>query len=543
MNKVAQYLQEHLVGEVMTSEDAREYFSTDASIFKVTPQIIVYPRTEGDIRKTARFSWQLAERGQVIPITARGLGTDQSGGAIGSGIMLAFPAHLDKILVLDSNKGTVVVQPGLNYGRLQQTLQTHGIYLPPYPASMEYSTIGGAVANNAAGEKSIKYGVTEDYVKELRVVLANGEVITTNRLSKRELSQKKGLATFEGEAYRALDGLLTDNEELLEKTRPKLSKNVSGYNLWDVKDANGSFDLMPLFVGSQGTLGIITEIKLETESYNPVVTLMVGYFDDTIKAAMAMDDLRQLDPSALEIIDGNLLEFINKHNPNQLKNIVPQPFPKIVLLLELDDTSKRIQHRKINKAKKILAQHAYDHKISHDEHEQEDLWKIRHSSAAVSWFNDGHKKALPVIDDAVIPPENIPQYFKHTYALFDELDVECAIWGHGGNGNFHLQPFLDLSSLGDRQKVFKLMDIYYKMVIDLGGSISGEHNDGRIRAPFVKQQYGDEVYALFEKVKQILDPYNILNPGVKIDVTQQDVQPLMRHEYALGRLYNHMPRT
>src|SRR5471030_1461546 len=145
MSKVAHYLQEHVLGEVMTSLDARRYFSTDGSIFTVAPAVVMYPRNENDVRKTARFSWQLAERGRIVPITARGSGTDQSGAAIGSGIVLIFPAHMNRIIEFDGKTGVATVEPGINYGKLQQTLQTHGRYLPPYPASLEYSTIGGAV--------------------------------------------------------------------------------------------------------------------------------------------------------------------------------------------------------------------------------------------------------------------------------------------------------------------------------------------------------------------------------------------------------------
>src|SRR3982751_4000982 len=169
MSKVAHYLQEHLVGEVMTSADARRYFSTDASVLSLTPSLVTYPRNENDVRKTARFAWQLAERGRVIPITARGSGTDQSGAALGSGIMLVFPAHMNRIVELDPKNGVIVVEPGLNYGRLQQTLHTHERVVPSYPASYEYSTIGGAVANNAGGEKTLKYGATRGYVRSLRV--------------------------------------------------------------------------------------------------------------------------------------------------------------------------------------------------------------------------------------------------------------------------------------------------------------------------------------------------------------------------------------
>src|SRR5246127_2270944 len=165
MSKVAHYLQEHLVGEVMTSTDARLYFATDGSVLQVAPALIAYPKNENDVRKTARFSWQLAERGRVIPITARGAGTNQTGAALGSGIMLVFPAHMNRILELDTKANTVTIEPGIIYGKLQQTLHTHGRFLPPYPASIEYSTVGGAIANNVSGEKSVKYGDTGAFVR------------------------------------------------------------------------------------------------------------------------------------------------------------------------------------------------------------------------------------------------------------------------------------------------------------------------------------------------------------------------------------------
>src|SRR5579859_5433683 len=156
MSKAAHYLQEHLLGEVMTSPDARKYFATDSSIFTLAPALVVYPRNENDVRKTARFTWQLAERGRIIPITARGSGTDQTGASLGNGIMLVFPAHMNRILELDTKVNVVAVEPGINFAKLQQTLHTHGRFLPPSPASAEYSTIGGAIANNASGEKSFK---------------------------------------------------------------------------------------------------------------------------------------------------------------------------------------------------------------------------------------------------------------------------------------------------------------------------------------------------------------------------------------------------
>ncbi|CAN5644987.1 hypothetical protein BH23PAT2_BH23PAT2_00010 [soil metagenome] len=545
MSKVAHYLQDHLTGEVMTSADVRRYFSTDGSVFEVMPAIVVYPRSENDVRKTARFSWQLAERGRTIPITARGSGTDQAGGALGSGVMLVFPAHMNKILELDSKTGTVVIEPGINYAKLQQALHTHGRFLPPFPSSIEYSTVGGAIANNAGGEKTVKYGSTREYIRGVRLVLANGEVIETHRISKRELNKKLGLQTMEGDIYRGIDTLIEENKEIVEASAPKVSKNSAGYALSEVKQKNGSFDLTPLIVGSQGTLGIVTEATVETEPFSPETTLIAAHFDDIRVAEEAVLELRNLPetPSALEVVDENLLKFIHKNNPNQLKGIIDPPFPKLIILIEFDNASTRTQKRMAKKATKILDKYQISYQVETDPEKKEELWKIRHSVAVVVSHAEGKMKALPIIEDGIVPIERFKEYFENAYKLFDKYGLNVAVWGHAGNANLHMQPFLDLSQVGDRQKVFKIIDDYYRMVISMGGSTSGEHSDGRLRAPYLRELYGDKVYSLFQQIKKTFDPYNFLNPGVKMDVEIDDIKPLLRHEYSMEHLSDHMPRT
>jgi FAD/FMN-containing dehydrogenase len=545
MSKVAHYLQEHLMGEVMTSPDARRYFATDASVLSMTPALIVYPRNENDVRKTARFTWQLAERGRVIPITARGAGTDLSGAALGSGIILAFTAHMHRILELDNKSGVVTIEPGINYAKLQQTLNTHDRFLPPYPASIEYSTIGGAVANNSSGEKSVKYGDTRDYVRTLRVVLANGEVIETGRLSKRELGKKLGLATFEGEIYRAVDTLLEENQEVIEKSVFGVTKNAAGYFLNDIKRKDGSFDLTPLIVGSQGTLGIVTEVTMETEIYTPNTALIAANFDDIEKAQAAILELRDLPdmPSAIEMVDDQLLTVVDKLNPNQLKDVVSKPFPRVIMLIEFDSQSERMQKRLIKKTEKLLHKLGATYQLETDPLEQEKFWKIRHASASVVAHAEGNTKALPIIEDGIVPPERFREYLEGLYAIFERAHLQAAVWGHAGDAHLHVQPFLDLSQVGDRQKVFKLMDEYYNLVISLGGSIAGEHGEGRLHAPYLAAQYGPEMYALFQRLKQVFDPYGTLNPGVKVNVGLDSVKQLLRPGYSLDHLYNHMPRS
>lgn len=543
MSKVADYLREHVVGEVSTATSARKFFSTDGSVFAITPQVVVYPRSTDDIRKIARFSWQLAEKGKIVPITARGAGSDQSGAALGDGIMLVFPAHLNKMLELDTKKNFAKVQPGINYRNFQDTIKTHNRFLPPYPSSIDFSTIGGAVANNAAGERTVKYGVTGDFVQSLQVVLANGELIQTGRLTKRELNHKKGLSTFEGEIYRQLDGLINDNWDLIQSSHKNVSKNSAGYNLTDVKRKDGSFDLTPLFVGSQGTLGVVSEIDIAIVPNNMSRTLVVAGFTKIEDASGVVEEILKLAPATIEMVDKHLLEFIEEHYPNQLKGLLEPPFPEVLLLIEFDDVGRGIQSKKVKKLAKLLNKVTNDYQITTNYDERDELWKIRHSAAAVIAHTEGTKKALPIIEDGVVPIEHFDKFVHQIYALFKKYNLKAAVWGHAGNANLHLQPFLDLATVGDRQKMFKIMDEYYQMVLQLGGSTAGEHNDGRLRAPYLTALYGEEMYKLFRAVKRVFDPFNTLNPGVKIGVTKEDQMKYLRHEYNMDKLGHHLPRT
>ncbi len=544
MSKVAHYLQEHLVGEVMTSTDARRYFATDASVFQLPPALVVYPRNENDVRKTARFTWQLAERGRVIPITARGSGTDQTGAALGSGIMLVFPAHMNRVLELDTKSNTVTIEPGINYGKLQQTLHTHGRFLPPAPASLEYSTVGGAIANNASGDRSVKYGDTRTFVKSLRVVLANGEVMETSRLSKRELSKKLGLATFEGEIYRSIDTLLEEQRDLIAQLPRNTTKNNAGYYLQDVKRKDGSFDLTPLLVGSQGTLAIITEAVLATAEHNPQTTVLMAGFDSLEQAHAAVIELRQSSdlPSAIELVDAGLLNQVQALNPNQLKEVLQPPFPAVVLLVEFDDADRHLK-KAVKHAQKIFEKYASSLQTATEPEQQQQLWKIRQASSTILGHNEGLLRAVPIMDDSAVPLDQLRVLMEATYLLYAANNLPVGLWGHAGDANLHHQPRLNLGQVGDRQKAFRMMDDYYKQVITLGGTVSAESGDGRLHTPYLEAQFGTEAYAVLHKIKQVFDPYGTLNPGVKFGTSQDDMKALIRPDYGQDHLYDHLPRS
>ena len=548
-NKVAAYLQAHISGDVLSGTKIRRAYAEDGSILTLTPNLVVYPRTTNDIRKTARFAWQLAEKGHVLPITVRGNGTDTSGAALSKGIIINTTAHLGRILELDTKQRLVRVQPGLNFKSLQETLHTHGLFLPAYPANYKYSTIGGAIANNASGEKSLKYGSMLDWVDKLEVVLANGEVIQTGKISKKELERKKGLASLEGELYRAVDGIVADHEAAIydydDKRRSLLSRDNVGYKIADVFRKDGSCDLTPLFVGSQGTLGIITEAILKVAAYSPQTSLLVASFETIDAMTEAVDIAAGFDPSSIEMIDRGLIDFVKKERGVDLLQGVFENTdvePAAVLFIECDDDNPRKRNKHIKKMYKQLSKIALDLRATDDMELQEAFWSVRSATSALINYDKPHGTALPVIDDCIVPTNKLGEFIGLINEFAAKHKLSLPIWGHAGDAHLHVMPILDLAKLGDRQKVFKLMHEYFTAVVALGGSIAAENNDGRLRAAFTQMQLGEELSDVQVEIKKAFDQYGMLNPGVKTGTSLKQVVDLLRDDYSVTRHADYLPR-
>ena len=529
------------MGEVTASPEVRLHFSKDASIIKIVPQIVVYPRNESDIRKTARFSWQLAERGRLMPITARGGGSDTSGAAVGSGIILVFTAHLNRIVSLDPRKQVVTVEPGLTYDKLEQTLYTHGLFLPPYPGSKHYATIGGGIANNSIGEKTVKYGTTGKYVQSLRVVLANGEVIQTGKLGKRELNRKLGLSTFEGEIYRKLDALIEENAELIASAASRNTLSVSGYNLSEIKQG-ADFDLTPLFIGSQGTLGIITEAELTLAPHNPLVKMAIVSLDTLKDLEAVLPEILELKPSVCDFINQAALHQVSRVNPNQLKGSLELPGAAVHMFIEFDDEKDGVQKKALKKLARIIEKNGGYMKTAEKPEELEQLWKIRQSIATLFMQSKGQSKAVPVAEDVSVPVANLSEFLHRAAEIYGSVGMVAAAWGHAGNGVVRMHPVLDLGQVGDRQKLFKLSAGIYEAALRLSGSITAASGDGRVRAPYMSIEHGHDLYRLMLAIKQTFDPHGILNPGVKT-ATIKEVKEMIRGDYGLDHRHEYLPRS
>jgi FAD/FMN-containing dehydrogenase len=533
MSKIADYLRGKLTGEISIDPAVRADFSRDGSILEATPQLVIFPRTTNDVRKVARFTWRLAERGQVLPITARGCGTDTTGAAIGRGAIMSFPAHMSRILELDVKSQAVRVQPGLNFAALQEAMATHGLFVPATGGDFKVSTIGGALASNVAGTKSVKYGSLRDWTDRLEVVLANGEVIQTGRLSKHELNAKKGLQTMEGEIYRGLDALIDENVEAIAEFGSKAALNAGGYAIDLVKNDDGSFDLTPLFVGSQGTLGLIVQAIIKLATRPDEVSLIAAAITPEQDLAALTEQLLALEPSELEFIDGDTLKLIEKKGGGAPWKLVSNKLPETMLFIEFDD---KHHARKVKKAAKILdAAAVVDAQIANAWEDQESLRSIHHSVATITNYSERGVAALPIAPDLAVMPAQVPELVSIVKKLLHRNHVEGGVWGHLGSGIVSVRPLLNLANLGQRQTVFKLLGELLEAVNSLNGAMSGEFGGGRLLAPAAEGQYGTKMTEIFTKLKAICDPYNAFNPGVIIGTTRDDLLNMLRQDYREDR--------
>jgi FAD/FMN-containing dehydrogenase len=545
MSKIAQYLNEHILGEITGAKAIRNRFARDGSVLTITPELVMFPRVTNDIRKAARFSWQLAEKGHVLPITARGFGSDATGAAIGKGLIVNTTAHLTKILhiALKDKDRFVHVQPGVSFKTLNDTLRWHGLHIPTFPESADYSTIGGAVANNSGGQLSGVHGLTGDWVSRLEVVLANGDLIETTRLNKRDFNKKKGLQTFEGEIYRKLDGLIEDNQDLLNGIASSHDRDNTGYGrLSQVKKRDGSFDLTPLFIGSQGTLGIISEIVLRTDYVGKDSTILVAVVSGTEVARDAADQLKSLDAASLETIDGTLYDAAIKRGKKYPFFVTPDSENEIgaIIYIQFNDFNESVRSRKLKKAIKVLGKFNAAIITSND-HAIEELQAVREVNASVFATEADGESMPPLIDGSYIPSDRHEEFSASVLELAAKHHVTLPLSTRILDGTVCTRPTLQLDKVGDKQKVFKLVSEYAQLVAKHGGSFVADGSEGRLKANAAIALLDDDVRNLYNEVRAAFDPFGTLNPGVKQSSDIKDLVPMLRSTYDTADFAQYSP--
>jgi FAD/FMN-containing dehydrogenase len=510
MNKIAVYLNEHLLGEVTSSKAMRRRYSRDGSVLSITPEIIVFPRITNDIRKVARFTWQLAEKGHPMGVTVRGAGSDPTGGAIGKGMILSTATHMNNIITIAPKNRLVHVQPGVTFDTLSNALKWQGLSILNAPKNGRYGTVGGAIATNSLGDS----GEVSNAIEKLEVVLANGDLIETGKLSKHDLSKKLGLQTFEGEIYRKLEGLIEDNEETIKQLAADSTPDNVGYKaVSTIKAKDGSFDLTPLFVGSQGTLGIISEVVLKAEFYSEARSVAIAVANDPALARDITDRLLGLDPAVLKTIDGDLFRRAEKLGA-QASLLGPVESVGTVIFVEFNDFNNHARLGKLKKMKKLMTKLNVG-MVDSTDHQLDEFDTVLSVADSLRRAGNDDEIALPILDGAYVPSDRREEFTEALHELATKHHTQLPLMTNVLTRTFDVFPILKLDVIGDKQKLFRLLTDYADLVQKSGGAFVSDGAEGRLKANAAWATLDEAEVALYEQLRAIFDPFSTLNPDVK----------------------------
>jgi FAD/FMN-containing dehydrogenase/Fe-S oxidoreductase len=491
--------------------------STDASIFEIEPKEVVYPNSRDDLVKTIR---QLLFKNQHF--TMRAGGTSIGGQAIGSGVLVDISKHLTKIINFSEEDREVIVEPGVIQDDLNNFLKPYNLKFAPDTSTSNRAMVGGMIGNNSCGAYSVFYGTTREHVKSVEVVLSDGSLVEFKELNEVELDKKLTLKTLEGDIYRFIINLLNKNKQQILDAFPdeSLIRRNTGYALDELirkylldYSKGKKFSIVPLICGSEGTLGVIVSAKLNLVDLPKYKGLIVAHFSSDKDSLSLVESLLDFQPSAIEYIDKPTLDA-SKSNALQKKNRVwINKDPQSVLILEFFSNTKKELNEKLASCKQwLLSSNAYHVGIVNNQ-DYPKVWEVRKAGLGLLMGKVGAKKAVAIIEDVAVPLKYLYSYYQEIKALMQFYDVEAVYYGHASVGLIHVRPMLDLSSDIDRKKAKDISQEVSAIVKKYKGSLSGEHGDGRVRAPYLQQQFGQTVYQYLINLKNTFDPNNLFNPG------------------------------
>ena len=526
-----------LQGDVDASDETREFYSHDASLFELKPQVVAFPKSGDDIKALVAFVTEHKKEVPNLSLTARSRGTDMSGAAINDSIIVDTSRHMTAVTNVSAESATT--QPGAMYKDFEVETLKYGSILPSYPASRELAGMGGIVNNNSGGEKSLQFGKTDNFVTHLRVVLSDGNEYEVKPLTRDELNAKMGQDTFEGNLYRRTFELLDGHYDEIKAAAPKVSKDSTGYHLWNIWNRDtGIFDLTKLFVGAQGTLGITTESTLSLVPKPSHSGTLVCYMKSIDNLGEVIPAVLAEKPATFECFDDNTLWLSFKFIFAFIKRLgfvtwmvmclqlIPDGLalfrgvPKLILLIEFTGNSADEVKVKIHTAKQHLAGHNFSY-MEEDATEAagRKFWLMRRESFNLLRSKVKDKHTAPFIDDLIVPPARLSEFLPQLREIVKKYKLLATIAGHLGDGNFHVIPLMKIEDPAERAKFEPAMKEVNTLVIKYGGSVSGEHNDGMIRGPWLSAMYSPSVLGYMKEIKQLYDPLNIFNPHKKTDAT------------------------
>lgn len=541
-------------GGISTDKKLLDAYSTDESIFSIRPQVVIQPKNRNDIEIATKVIAEETKRFSSLSLTPRAAGTGLSGGSLTDSVVMDVCAHLNKIGEIIEKKKNIYFscEPGALWKDIEKKLKHHNAYLPPYPASKDICSVGGAIGNNSAGPDSLRHGRCVDWIESLDVVLHDGHTYTIKPLTYKEykmlIKQNHEYAKIAKEIFT----LISKNEKEIKKNKPHTNKNTAGYPLWSVipqgcakfKKGEGTFNLTRLIAGSQGTIGIISHITMRALPIPKDTTFITIPILDITDISETITKTLKLNPINIEVFD-SLTYNLALQNPSFFKNKLKgadyykallsmyttyhvryrKKTPELTLLVTLDkETTEKTDVKSIiNKiGSKTVKPRVVTNKI-----EAEMYWQIRRSSYTLSKLQDKTKRPAAFLEDMTVPTENLSKFFVQVKKLLKEFNVTATIHGHGGDGHFHFYPLLDFTNKTTPHLVEKMADKFFETAVKFGGSLCGEHNDGIIRTPHLKKMFSKKMLGLFEQTENIFDPDDIFNPGKKVN-PRFDIKETMR---------------
>lgn len=526
-------------GELDDSAAAKDKYSHDASMFEIRPELVVFPKDSQDVQTLIKLVADQKKRLPHLSVTARSAGTDMAGGAINDSIIVDFNKHFTKIEQVTPTEAQT--QPGVFYRDFEVETLKQSALMPSYPASRDLCTVGGMVANNSGGEKSLEYGKVKDFVNELHVVFSDGNEYIVKPIDKAGLDKKIAQNDFEGAMYKKIYELCETHYEAIKAAKPQVSKNSMGYTLWEVWDRDtGIFDLTKLIVGSEGTLGFVTDIKYRLVPHRPHSGLLVLFMKNIDDLGELIPKVLEHKPATFESFDDQTLWLSIRFMPAFLKMLGPKRFvhllfslipdglqllrgiPKLILMVEFNGQTEEEVREKVKALHRDLKRYHARYEINGFEEDategkSEKFWIMRRNSFQLLRSKVKDKHTAPYIDDFIVPPEHLVEFLPRLQKIIKKYKLFATIAGHMGDGNFHVIPLMKIEDVMEREKIRPSQKEVNDLVLKYHGSLSGEHNDGLVRGPWLEAQFGKPIVDLFRDIKHIFDPQNIFNPHKKSD--------------------------
>lgn len=507
MGKITKYLNQLIVGNVFDDPEILEAYSTDRSILKVKPKFVALPESTEDIRKLMRFFNQIAVKDIPVSLTPRGSGLDEGGADLSNGLVVS-TEKLNHMLEIDPRERLVRVQAGITLKELNTALSVSGLNIPI--GGHDNETIGGIISNSPSDLYQGKYGGIRNFVERIEVVLSNGEILQTARYKKYALAKKAAEKSFEGELYRKMAKLLRDEDKFLREFDVDKT-GLAGYPTIVNVPKRESVDLMPLFFGAQGTLGIISEVILRAIPLRDKSMRAVATFHDLDDAIRFMDQVRPLKPRELDIYDLKIVQKARETGKN-LDGVIRKLDDGFAVFMTFDER-KNLTLKRLYRLRDELPRNT---KLILDTPENQ-LAINEFENSLSSYLNHGKKgERAPVLTDFRLPAINLESFLKDLEVLKEKLDLDLALFGSYSNGIYSLRPKLNFEEEDFNKKVATFLRAGAYIINRQGGTLAGGTPEGRLKAVVTNTEMLDAARDLYEKIKKLFDPNGILNPDVKL---------------------------